>query len=1235
MALDPFGPSAGLDPSQPIAGLDPFAPDPNAPGPFARGVKSGIAGVKSSLWGAGALAARGATAVLPAVAAPFTQGLEAAALENAAAQNEIAAAQSMKYEDVVEDPTRVGEFIKWGAGSAIPSLALMLAGGVVGRGLGAIAGRSLAPAAAATVKNVGMFTGAVVPDVAVEAGSIFPEAIKEGVENPGMRSAVGSMAAGAVDFLALPPALRAIVSPATAVARKAGFGAAAKTTAMEAVKRAPVVGGLEAAQEASQAVIEMIAAGQDITSKEGISNIINSALVGAIAGGGIGGIAGGFHGVTARVQEPPMSTNREQPPEVNTPVSAGAEIPNLSTIVPNLSTEPVSAEAAPTDPIALHAAATQTMADVEAQTTAAQAAHESLVSRRQELDAESKLPVGERRTKSEITVEKKALAKQITVAKAETERLGGELFAAKQAVNTLAAQLDPAAAAMAAQGVDIAPVPAAETASILSQEQGTIPDTIEQQTARAVEGARVAAGGNVSYVIPNAAESTIYDPLGVKPVSAQQTQQERIQAAALPDIKELVVAKLTGQGESLINGISSKVERAVTAALALPTVEERVAAIRATVPKAFANKLAKVDAADFADGIARKVGDGTLYSKGASESDSWQLTREQYFNDSARVKRDVLGNQPANHIVRYEYEDPAPSGPFKGSMASKSPVKPGTIVNAAFGKAKVVSSVKAKPADANTASLYDEAKAFHQRAVADAVAAGKPVPAEVLADYPDIQQSNAALTQDEFDSLSDPDKSEAMTKYNKIMAARGTALRQEITRMLGPRAGLIMKTFQATPDSPIGSYTRVDTLKSVITMALNALDGLGVAHHEGFHAAEDLVLTTSEVAIVNNALKEGRPLRNQLIARLQQYDRENKTSLTDEVSAIPAEARAYAYEFWKRGELQVEGRLATIFKQLQQFFERIANLVRGLGFKSMEDIFTALDRGQFAERESNAGEGAQYTSRSADYLQSPAFKKWFGDSKVVDAEGKPLVVYRGDKYADEITEYLDDKRREFGIFLTPEKSIASIYAHGAEPRAFYVSAEKVLDLRQDTRAARKWVAEWAAEFDEWIDRRSGEDVDPFDEVQGGRLFDYEGDWSGRRWRSIQRTASADGYDAVWLLDHSNDGPFDSLVVFRPTQIKSAIGNVGTFDPNNPDIRFSQAALVPPALRTLYSKAAIIAEQQIRTQMEEGELEQLQSNRVLTRVHGGRELSPVAAETQAGWTQAGGRGNEGRPVALVE
>ena len=34
-------------------------------------------------------------------------------------------------------------------------------------------------------------------------------------------------------------------------------------------------------------------------------------------------------------------------------------------------------------------------------------------------------------------------------------------------------------------------------------------------------------------------------------------------------------------------------------------------------------------------------------------------------------------------------------------------------------------------------------------------------------------------------------------------------------------------------------------------------------------------------------------------------------------------------------------------------------------------------------------------SRARDITDTPEFKKWFGASKVVDAEGKPLVVYHG------------------------------------------------------------------------------------------------------------------------------------------------------------------------------------------------------------------------------------------------
>ena len=39
--------------------------------------------------------------------------------------------------------------------------------------------------------------------------------------------------------------------------------------------------------------------------------------------------------------------------------------------------------------------------------------------------------------------------------------------------------------------------------------------------------------------------------------------------------------------------------------------------------------------------------------------------------------------------------------------------------------------------------------------------------------------------------------------------------------------------------------------------------------------------------------------------------------------------------------------------------------------------------------------GRQELFQPAPPVGSPQFKRWFGDSKVVDAEGKPLVVYHG------------------------------------------------------------------------------------------------------------------------------------------------------------------------------------------------------------------------------------------------
>lgn len=77
--------------------------------------------------------------------------------------------------------------------------------------------------------------------------------------------------------------------------------------------------------------------------------------------------------------------------------------------------------------------------------------------------------------------------------------------------------------------------------------------------------------------------------------------------------------------------------------------------------------------------------------------------------------------------------------------------------------------------------------------------------------------------------------------------------------------------------------------------------------------------------------------------------------------------------------------------------------------------------------------------------------------------------------------------------------------------------------------------------------------------EGKRIVrEIDADWKLRaKYDPMMRQIIEDaGYDGV-VYANTQEGAGDSYIAFRPTQIKSAIGNVGTFDPNNPDIRYSR------------------------------------------------------------------------------
>lgn len=106
-------------------------------------------------------------------------------------------------------------------------------------------------------------------------------------------------------------------------------------------------------------------------------------------------------------------------------------------------------------------------------------------------------------------------------------------------------------------------------------------------------------------------------------------------------------------------------------------------------------------------------------------------------------------------------------------------------------------------------------------------------------------------------------------------------------------------------------------------------------------------------------------------------------------------------------------------EQEQRYFEELRGHLGGRGIEiteaSLADIVQAM--------ETAGPDGQTYNQSGQIVTDTPAFKAWFGDSKVVDADGKPLVVYHGspDKDIDAFT------IGKGGAYFTSSKKLAEGY----------------------------------------------------------------------------------------------------------------------------------------------------------------------------------------------------------------
>jgi hypothetical protein len=140
---------------------------------------------------------------------------------------------------------------------------------------------------------------------------------------------------------------------------------------------------------------------------------------------------------------------------------------------------------------------------------------------------------------------------------------------------------------------------------------------------------------------------------------------------------------------------------------------------------------------------------------------------------------------------------------------------------------------------------------------------------------------------------------------------------------------------------------------------------------------------------------------------------------------------------------------------------------------------------------------------------SAAFKRWFGDSKVVDENGEPLRMYHS-------------TTSDFEAFDTSREALG-----GAGSWFSVQPSYRPVDGEEGARVMPVYLS-----------------------LQNPKVFDFAKESADYRKENLVKQ----GYDGVII---TINGELKVAVAFEPTQIKSATGNIGTYDPDVQDINAMQ------------------------------------------------------------------------------
>lgn len=220
------------------------------------------------------------------------------------------------------------------------------------------------------------------------------------------------------------------------------------------------------------------------------------------------------------------------------------------------------------------------------------------------------------------------------------------------------------------------------------------------------------------------------------------------------------------------------------------------------------------------------------------------------------------------------------------------------------------------------------------------------------------------------------------------------------------------------------------------------------------------------------------------------------------------------------------------------------------------------------------------------------FKRWFGNSEIVNRDGSPKVMYHAT--ARDITIFTPKQAN--AIFLTDSPDFAQTFAETSEDymiaeakanmseaeldslrtKAEKISkkegtsyADELYALIRDTLPSNQNImpvyvsAKNVFDFENPAHLYTLEEAGTIPIHTGGRMIKYQnisatemdrvkiGSWNAIESQEVQAAIKKAGFDGFYVLE----GGKKNLGVYTSNQIKSSIGNNGEFDINNPDIRY--------------------------------------------------------------------------------